>query len=223
MIIDKLTVFGTDNIGIYLFTNDKYTIVPKNIDNDTINKIQEILKTEIIQVTVAKSFLIGILVSGNNEVILLPKNTEEDEIKKIKEIAKDVRMEVLDIKPTALGNIILANSYGALVYPELTNVEFKKIKEALGIDNIEKGTIANIITVGSVGVITNKAGLIHIDTTEEEIQRLSNLFRVKIDAGTVNFGSAFVHSGLVANDNGVLVGASTTGPEILRIQRAFSD
>ena len=223
MIIDKLTVFGTDNIGIYLFTNDKYTIVPRNIDNETINKIQEILKTEIIQVTVAKSFLIGIFVSGNNDVILLPKNTEEDEIKKIKEIAKDVRVEILDIKPTALGNIILTNSYGALVYPELTNVEFKEIKEALGIDNIEKGTIANIITVGSVGVVTDKAGLIHIDTTEDEIQKLSNLFKVKIDTGTVNFGSAFVRSGLVANRNGVLVGASTTGPEILRIQRAFSD
>ena len=223
MNIEKLTIFGTDNIGIYIFTNDKYTIVPKNIDINTINKIQAVLKTEIIQVTIAKSFLIGIFVAGNNDVILLPKNTEEDEIKKIKEIARDVRVEVLDIKPTALGNIILTNSYGALVYPEITNVEFKKIKDALGIDNIEKGTIANIITVGSVGVVTNKAGLVHIDTTEEEIQRLSNLFKVKIDTGTVNFGSAFIHSGLVANKNGVLVGESTTGPEILRIQRAFSD
>ena len=223
MIIEKLNIFGTDNIGIYLFTNDKYTIVPKNIDNNTINKIQEVLKTEIIQATIAKSFLIGIFVAGNNNVILLPKNTEDDEIKKIKEIAKDVRVEILDIKPTALGNIILTNSYGTLVYPEVTSVEFKKIREAVGIDNIEKGTIANIITVGSVGVVTDKAGLIHIDSTEDEIQKLSNLFKVKIDAGTVNFGSAFIHSGLVANRNGVLVGASTTGPEILRIQRAFSD
>jgi len=223
MNIEKLTIFGTDNIGIYLFTNDKYTIVPKNLDSNTINKIQEVLKTEIIEVTIAKSFLIGIFVSGNNNVILLPKNTEENEIKKIKEIAKDVRVEVLDIKPTALGNIILTNSYGALVYPEVTNVEFNKIKEALGIDNIEKGTIANIITVGSVGVVTDKAGLLHIDATEEELQKLSNLFKVKLDTGTVNFGSAFIRSGLVANRNGVLVGASTTGPEILRIQRAFSD
>lgn len=223
MIIDKLTVFGTDNIGIYIFTNDKYTLVPKNVDNGTINKIREILKTEIIQTTVAKSILIGIFVTGNNEVILLPKNADDEEVKRIKEIAKDIRVETLDIKPTALGNIILTNSYGALVYPELTSPEFKRVKESLGIDNIEKGTIANIITVGSVGVITNKAGLIHIDATEEEIQKLNNLFKVKIDTGTVNFGSAFIHSGLVANSNGVLVGASTTGPEILRIQRAFNE
>ncbi|BFH74390.1 translation initiation factor IF-6 [Sulfurisphaera javensis] len=223
MIIDKLTIFGTDNIGIYLFTNDKYTIVPKNIDIETIKKIQETLKTEIIQTTIARSFLIGIFVAGNNNVILLPKNVDDEEVKKIKDIARDVRVEVLDIKPTALGNIILANSYGALVYPELTTIEFKKVKESLGVNNIEKGTIANIITVGSVGVVTDKAGLIHIDATEDEIDKLSKLFKVKIDTGTVNFGSVFIHSGLVANKNGILVGTATTGPEILRIQRAFSD
>ncbi|BAB66436.1 MULTISPECIES: translation initiation factor IF-6 [Sulfurisphaera] len=223
MIIDKLTIFGTDNIGIYIFTNDKYTIVPKNLDVETIQKIQETFKTEIIQTTIAKSFLIGIFVAGNNNVILLPRNVDDEEVKKIKDIARDVRVEILDIRPTALGNIILTNSYGALIYPELSSIEFKKIKESLQIDNIEKGSIANIITVGSVGVITDKAGLVHIDTTEEELDKLSKLFRVKIDTGTVNFGSAFIHSGLIANRNGVLVGSATTGPEILRIQRAFSD
>lgn len=223
MIIDKLTIFGTDNIGIYIFTNDKYTIVPKNLDIGTIQKIQETFKTEIIQATIAKSFLIGIFVAGNNNVILLPRNVDDEEVKKIKDIARDVRVEILDIRPTALGNIILTNSYGALIYPELSSIEFKKIKESLQIDNIEKGSIANIITVGSVGVITDKAGLVHIDTTEEELGKLSKLFRVKIDTGTVNFGSAFIHSGLIANRNGVLVGSATTGPEILRIQRAFSD
>ncbi|AHC51703.1 translation initiation factor IF-6 [Sulfolobus acidocaldarius SUSAZ] len=223
MILDKLSIFGTDNIGIYIFTNDKYTIIPKIDDKEVIEKIQGILKTEIIQTTISKSVLVGILVTGNNDVILLPRTALADEIKIIKEQAKDVRVEVVDIRPTALGNIILSNTHGALIYQDLSEAEINKVKKALQIDNAIKGTIANIITVGSVAVITDKAGLVHIDATEEELKKLSELFKVKLDSGTVNFGSVFIRSGLVANRNGVLVGSSTTGAEILRIQRAFSD
>jgi translation initiation factor 6 len=223
MIVDKLSIFGTDNIGVFIFTNDKYTIMPKIDDKEVIEKIQEVLKTEIIQTTVARSILVGVLVSGNNDTILVPKTILDDELKIIKEAAKDVRVEVVNIKPTALGNIILCNTNAALVYPELTDIELERIKKSLGLEKVKRGTIANILTVGSVAVITNKAGLVHVDVTEEELNELSEFFKVKLDTGTVNFGSAFIRSGLVANSNGVLVGSSTTGPEILRIQRAFSD
>jgi translation initiation factor 6 len=223
MIVDKLSIFGTDNIGVFIFTNDKYTIMPKIDDKEVIEKIQEVLKTEIIQTTVARSILVGVLVSGNNDTILVPKTILDDELKIIKGAAKDVRVEVVNIKPTALGNIILCNTNAALVYPELTDIELERIKKSLGFEKVKRGTIANILTVGSVAVITNKAGLVHVDVTEEELNELSEFFKVKLDTGTVNFGSAFIRSGLVANSNGVLVGSSTTGPEILRIQRAFSD
>ncbi|BCU70801.1 translation initiation factor IF-6 [Stygiolobus caldivivus] len=223
MNVDKLSIFGTDNIGIYIFTNDKYTILPKIDDRQVLDKIQEILKTEIIQTTVAKSVLVGILTSGNNDVIILPKTVTDEEYQSIKQQAKDARVEVLDIKPTALGNILLMNSHAALVYKELSDVEVEKIKKIIQVEAIRKGSIANIITVGSVGVVTDKAGLVHVDVTDEELNQLSEFFRVRLDTGTVNFGSVFVRSGLVANKNGVLVGSSTTGPEILRIQRAFND
>ncbi|MCQ4349719.1 MAG: translation initiation factor IF-6, partial [Sulfolobales archaeon] len=51
---------------------------------------------------------------------------------------------------------------------------------------------------------------------------LEKLFKTKIEIGTVNFGNAYVKTGLVVNRNGILVGSETTGPEILRIQQAFS-
>ena len=223
MNIEKLSIFGTDNIGVYIFTNDKYTILPKIDDKEVIEKIQEVLKTEVIQTTVAKSVLVGILVSGNNDVILLPRTVTDDEYQTIKEQAKDVRVEIVDIKHTALGNIILTNTHAALLYKELSDAEAEKIKKVLGLENVKKGSIANIITVGSVAVITDKAGLVHVDVTDEELNQLSEFFKVKLDTGTVNFGSVFIRSGLVANKNGVLVGSSTTGPEILRIQRAFND
>ncbi|MBW9140983.1 MAG: translation initiation factor IF-6 [Candidatus Aramenus sp.] len=223
MNIQRISVFGTDNIGVYIFTNNKYTFVPKNIDNSTKEAIVNNLNTEIIETSIANSFLLGIFMNGNSNAILLPKIAKDEEIKEIKERAKDVRVEVLQLRATALGNIILANDRGALVYPELTDAEIKEIKEALQVDEIRRGTVANVITVGSVGVVTTKGGLVHIDATDEEVNELSKLFKVKIEVGTVNFGSAFIRSGLIANYKGVLVGTSTTGPEILRIQRAFGD
>ncbi|AEB94706.1 MAG: translation initiation factor IF-6 [Metallosphaera sp.] len=223
MNIQRFSVFGSDNVGVYIFTNDKYTIIPTNLDKQTKSLIQENLNTELIETTVADSFLIGIFVTGNNGTILLPRIAKEEEIKGIKNVAKDVNLEVLDVRATALGNIILTNDKGAMVYPELSDAEVKSIQKALNVEEIKKGSIAQVIIVGSVGVVTSNGGLVHIETPESELKSLSALFKVNLEVGTVNFGNAFVRSGMIANRHGVLVGSSTTGPEILRIQRAFSE
>lgn len=221
MNIQKLTLFGNDNIGVYIFTNDKYTIIPKGLSEQEIKIIEETLGTEVIITEVVRTSLIGVFVAGNNDVILLPKIATDDEIKIIRENAKDCRVEVLDIKPTALGNIILMNDNAALLYNDLTVEEEQRIRKAIELDKIKRGTIANIITVGSAGVVTDKGGLIHVDAKDEEVEGLSKLFKVNIDIGTVNLGNPFVRSGLIANVKGILVGSSTTGPEILRIQKAL--
>ncbi len=223
MNIQRLSVFGTDNIGVYIYSNDKYTFIPKNLDKNTKDTIVENLGTELIETSVSNSFLLGIFINGNNNTIILPKITKENEIKEIREQAKDTRVEVLNLKATALGNVILANDHAALIYPEFSDAEVKEIREALQVEEAKRGTIANIITVGSVGVVTKKGGIVHIDSTDDEIKDLSNFFKAKMDVGTVNFGSAFIRSGMIANYKGVLVGSSTTGPEILRIQRALGD
>jgi translation initiation factor 6 (aeIF-6) len=89
-------------------------------------------------------------------------------------------------------------------------------------DNVRKGTIANVVAVGSAGVVTDFGGLVHADASQDEVADLEKLFKIKIEIGTVNFGNAYVKTGLVVNRNGILVGSETTGPEILRIQQAFS-
>ncbi|MEM0168971.1 MAG: translation initiation factor IF-6, partial [Metallosphaera sp.] len=94
MNIQRFSVFGSDNVGVYIFTNDKYTIIPTNLDKQTKSLIQENLNTELIETTVADSFLIGIFVTGNNGTILLPRIAKEEEIKGIKNVAKDVNLEV---------------------------------------------------------------------------------------------------------------------------------
>ena len=223
MNLQRLSIFGTDNIGVYIFTTNKYTIIPKGLDSLTKESIAKTLGTELVEAEISRSFILGALINGTDNGILLPKSVTDEELKILKDNLKDCRIEVLNSKVTALGNTILANNKGAIIYPEFNDIEEKIIKETLGIEEIKRAKIAQMVTVGSVGVVTNRGGLVHVDTTEEELKELEKIFKVKIDIGTVNFGSIFIRSGLVANDKGVLVGSSTTGPEILRIQKALGD
>jgi translation initiation factor 6 len=35
MNLQRLSIFGTDNIGVYIYTNNKYTVVPRGLDSET--------------------------------------------------------------------------------------------------------------------------------------------------------------------------------------------
>ncbi|MEM0373979.1 MAG: translation initiation factor IF-6 [Sulfolobaceae archaeon] len=222
MNINKLSIFNNDNLGVYIFCNDKYVIIPKGIDVKTKELIAETLKAEIIEAEVARSPLIGVFLVGNNNVLLVPKIITTEELSYLKQNLKDMRVEIFESKVTALGNTILLNDHAAYLYQDFSNEEVTRLSKLLQLDNIKKGTIANFITIGAVAVVTNRGGVVHIDATDNEVKELEKLFKVKIGVSTVNFGSVFLRSGLVANSKGALVGSSTTGPEILRIQKSLS-
>jgi translation initiation factor 6 len=221
MNLDKLSIFNVDTIGVYCFTNNKYTLIPTGLSPEVKSKIREVLATEVLEVHVAGTSLLGIMVAGNNNGILLPRNVKEEELREMKKL--DLKVSVLNSKSTALGNVILCNDKGAIVYPEMEKDSIKTIKEVLEVEELSSATIADVITVGSVAVVTNKGALVHVDASDKDIKVLSNLLKVKVEVGTVNFGSPFIKSGVLANDKGIIVGTSTTGPEIVRIQRALGD
>ncbi len=222
MPIERINYWGNPHIGIYMFTNDRITIVPTNIEEKIVPIIANVLKTRIVKTTIGGMNIIGVLVVGNNKGILLPRFIRDDELRTIKEVF-DGNIEIVKSRYTALGNICLVNDNAALLHPD-TFEELKGIvKDVLEVDTVEKGTIAGISTVGSAAYVTNKGGLVHPDANDAEINFLSNLFGVRFDIATVNFGIGFIKSGLVANTHGVLVGDKTTGPEILRISQILGD
>ncbi|MEO2152396.1 MAG: translation initiation factor IF-6, partial [Thermococcus sp.] len=103
---------------------------------------------------------------------------------------------------------------------DFTREEARKIEDILGVP-VERGVIADYTAVGSVGVVTNKGGLVHPEATDEELEWLSDLFKVDIYVGTANMGVPFVGSCMIANSHGVVVGHLTTGPEIVKIEEAL--
>lgn len=219
MPLDKLRIFGNPNIGVYVYANNKIALVPQGIEASTKRKISEVLSVEVIEARVAGTSLIGVLTTGNDNVVLLPRIARDEEVEYLKGLGLNVN--VVHTTFTALGNIVLANRKAAIFHPELGKDEVKMLSELLGISKFTQAAIAGVPTVGSVAVVTDRGGVVHPDVSEDELHNLSDFFEVPIDVGTINFGVAFIRTGLVANNYGALVGEKTTGPEILRITRAL--
>ncbi len=219
--VQTLSIMGNSNVGVYIFATDSYVLVPKGIDPEKKNIIAEVFKLDPIEVTIAGTRLIGVLVGGNDKGLLVPTNIEDDELRLLKKSLGDsVIVETLPSRNNAIGNLIAANSKAALVYPELEKSALKIIRDTLDVEVFER-PIAGVSTVGSVVAVTGRGGLVHPDATEEEVKFLSDTFGVPFLTGTVNFGVAFVRTGLAANSWGAIVGEETSGPEIARIQMAL--
>ncbi len=210
--INKMTMFGNSNIGVYIYANDKFTFVPQGLEKKEIDEISQILQTDIIVTSLANTKLIGVLMAGNNKGIILTRSIYDEELNNIKKSLKDFNILVLPSRNNAVGNLIIANDKAALVYPYF--------EDNLGVEAFRRN-IAGIPTVGAIVAVTNIGGLVHPDVTDEEIKFLEDTFKVPFKTGTINFGISFVRTGLVVNFKGAIVGDDTTGPEIARIQMVF--
>lgn len=207
---------GDPNIGLYGFANDDYCFL--GTETNLTNKIKEILKTKVKVSTIAGIELIGLFAAGNKNGIVLPKIIEKYELKNLKKLF-NINLEVIKSRETALGNLILCNDKGCLIPHQLKKFK-KQISDALGCE-IDIGTVAKLDIVGSAAVASNIGCLCHREAEEEEMKKIESLLKVKVDVGTVGYGSPFVKSGLIVNNKGVLFSEQTTGAEIGRIEEVF--
>ncbi len=211
--------FGTAEVGLFATATDRLCIVPPQIKPRHLKLIEKALETDIIKTTIAGSFLIGPLVAGNSNGLVISCMVLDEELEKVRSSIRDSNILVLESRYTAAGNLILANDRAALVSSYFNKREVKLIQDTLGVEVIQ-GTIANRPYVGSIAVVTNNGGIIHVQASREE-EKLSEFFKVEFIPGTVNDGVPFVRSGIIANSKGAIVGARTTGPELMTLSRAL--
>lgn len=210
-----ITIYGNTVIGVYIFTNNKYTLVPLEVPEKIINVVENILKTEVVRVSIAKSPLIGIFITGNDNGVLLPNIVTSDELSILKKL--DLNVEILETKYTAISNLILTNNEKTIVSPLLEKESIKKIQDTLNTEVIVD-TLCNTYLVGSIAVANSRGVLLSPEATNQDVEKIKKIFNTsKVDVGTVNRGRSMIRSGLVVNDNGGLVGSDTTGFEIVRI------
>jgi len=219
MDIIKYDVYRGPNIGIYINVNDKYVLVPMGFAESKAEKLAEYLKAEWMYMSVANTRLLGALAVMNNKGILLPKTAYQNEYDTLKK-QTDLEVGVLDSKYTALGNVICANDKGAVVSPWLSKEDVVKIKDVLDVEVIQK-RIAGFNQTGAVMIANDSGAVIHPEADDEDMKKFSNVLGVKIEHCTVNNGIPYVASGILANNNCIVVGTMTSGPEIMMMTRAF--
>ncbi|WP_297458123.1 translation initiation factor IF-6 [Thermococcus sp.] len=224
MHIEKLDFENSPYLGVYGTATDRVVLIREGLGEKKLEVLRDVLKVPLIETSVMKSRIVGIFAAGNSNAIIVPWYIWDEELDVINNGLREhgIDMEVVPFKSrlTAFGNLILTNDRAALVSSKFTREEAKKLGDILGVE-VERGMIADYHSVGSAGVVTNRGGLVHPETTDDELEWLRDLFKVDIRVGTANMGVPFVGSCMLANSHGVVVGHLTTGPEIVKIEEAL--
>jgi len=207
---------GDPNIGLYGFASDDYCFL--GTETRLNDKIEQILKTKVKISTIAGTELIGLFATGNKNGIVLPKIIEKYELKNLKKLF-DINLEVIKSRETALGNLILCNDKGCLISHLLKKFK-KQISDVLDCE-VDIGTVGGLEIVGSAAVADNMGCLCHREASEEEMKKIEELLKVKVDVGTIGYGSPFIKSGLIVNSKGTVFSEQTTGAELGRIEEVF--
>jgi translation initiation factor 6 len=218
-VIHKYDVYRSPNVGLFSRTNNDTLLLPFGFAETKAKKLKEYLDVEkIIHVSIAGTRLIGPMTVMNNNGILLPYTVSDDEIRILKQTGLNV--DRLKSKFTAVGNLISANDKGALVSNLFKGEADQNIKDILGVP-LQTFSIGGYVQVGSMIVATNAGAIVHPIANDSEISRISEILQVEAEAATVNGGSPFLSSGIIANFSSVIVGNLTTGPELIMISRAL--
>jgi translation initiation factor 6 len=219
LVIHKYDVYRSPNVGLFSRTNNDTLLLPFGFAETKAKKLKEYLDVEkIIHVSIAGTRLIGPMTVMNNNGILLPYTVSDDEIRILKQTGLNV--DRLKSKFTAVGNLISANDKGALVSNLFKGEADQNIKDILGVP-LQTFSIGGYVQVGSMIVATNAGAIVHPIANDSEISRISEILQVEAEAATVNGGSPFLSSGIIANFSSVIVGNLTTGPELIMISRAL--
>ncbi|MEL9990798.1 MAG: translation initiation factor IF-6 [Thermoproteus sp.] len=207
-------VFGSSSVGVYIVANNKMALVPPDVPEKIDDEVKNVLGGAVVRTTVAKSPLLGIFVVMNDNGILVPNIALEEEINILKGLG--LNLGVLQTKYTAIANLIVANNKAAVVSPILEPENRKIVGDVLGVE-VFVDSLAGSPLVGSIAVANSRGVLVAPDATDSDLKKLERYLGVHADVGTVNRGRSFLRGGMVANDNGALVGWETTGAEIMRI------
>lgn len=217
MAVIRADVFGSPNIGVYCFCNEKLAIVPPGLTNKKMNQFAETLGVNICKTTIGGSTLAGALVTGNSNGILVPHIIRDYELDRIRAFSK---VKVVDSKWTALGNVILTNDLGAVMHPETRPEISDLVRTELGVSPFQ-GNIGKLPFVGALGIATNKGAIVSPNTLKEERTVIENALGVSVELSTTNGGVPFVKSGILANSKGAVVGPLTRGAELMQVTRAL--
>jgi translation initiation factor 6 len=214
----RAAYYGNPWIGMFIRTNDSITMLPIDGMDKLEALARERLGTETVKVSVGDSNLLGVYIAMNANGAVLPNVAREAEIAALKKAGLNVY--VSKDKHNAMGNNVAVNNKGGIINPYVEREEAAAIGDALGVELVSTD-IAGFSTVGSACVATDTGFLAHFRSSEDDLARLRDAFKVPGNKGTMNTGTGFVAYGAVVNSRGYIVGEDTTAFEVGRLEEAL--
>jgi translation initiation factor 6 len=213
-----LDFHGDPNIGLYGFATDRYCLLGP--ESEKAGKLAEILKVPVHRASILHLDLIRILVTGNAHGAVAPNILFERDIAALEHALAHHKAQLLVLDTErALGNLMLLNDKGIVIPPVLRRFR-SELERFFGLE-CAVTTIAKLSPLGSLGIATNRGCLAHPQIADEEAKIVERALGVPLDVGTVNFGSPYPGSGIIANSHGFAAGSSCSGPELGRIAEAL--
>ena len=216
--LKRMNLTGSPNLGVYISVNDDVAIVPFNLSTEVEDIIKETLEVDTIKTSIAGCNLNGALAVGNSNGFVVSPYINEKELQTLEDAGLNVSL--MPGKYTAVGNIIAANDHGAIIGPKVGEKAVKVIEDTLKVP-VEISSIADSNIIGSSSLVTNKGFLVHRDASYEELDFVEEVFKVEGNIGTVCKGMPLVGACGIANSQGAIVGESTTGPEMARLEESL--
>jgi len=221
--VARIAIQGNPNVGLFVYATDKFALVGKSATEQDIENIKTTLNVPVHAVTIAGTNLAGIFLTGNSKFLLMPNICYDHEVSVVKQICAkyDTEVIVVDTKFTALANNLTLTDTILLANKDVEERVLKDLQKEMKLTTVERIVVADTDVVGATMVFTNKGGLVHPDIANETIEELESILGIKFTLGTVNYGSPYVKSGVVANNHGFLIGKTSSGPEVTNADEAL--
>ncbi|MEM3712018.1 MAG: translation initiation factor IF-6 [Thermoproteota archaeon] len=220
MEIVKASIWKTPYIGAYSKVFGDNAVVNKNTPQGFLGKIIDVLKVKSIAITnIAGIHAVSSMIAANSNFIIVPDTVEDEELDELKKLGKEI--VVVDSKLKAWGNMMLLSDRGVLFSPRVPRRDAEKIIDLLNID-YEFLALANYLSIGALAVTGERLCFVSKLLNEDEKKLVEDLLKLKTYAISVNNGLMFIRLGMLVNHNGILVGESTTGTELMDISLAVS-
>ncbi|VDD78006.1 unnamed protein product [Mesocestoides corti] len=214
---------GHNDIGVFARLTNSYCLVSIGGSEGFYSVFEAELADSIpvIHASIAGIRSVGCLTAGNKHGLLIPHTATDQELTHLHNSLPDnVKCVRIEERLSALGNTVVCNDYVALIHPDLDKETEELITDVLNVEAF-RCVVAGQALVGTYACLTNRGGLVHPQTTIQELDELSSLLQLPLAAGSVNRGSPLIGSGLVVNDWLAFCGLETTSAELTMIESIF--
>lgn len=205
---------GNPNVGIYMFVNNKLCILGKKVSKEKKAEIEKVLGVPVYIATALETELLGIFLTGDDHYLVIPQLFDYEK-KLFQEICKENGMELieLDFRLNTLGNNICFGDEIILINPEYPNSVLKKLEKKTGYP-VTKIDNDDFKAIGSVCLYANGNYFISQEFEEEQVESILDEIG---GVGTINSGSNYIASGVVGNNQGVILGSASSTVEIQNV------